>query len=203
MKRNAFWTRAVAALWRTGWPVARHRRPSPATPAYSANTCSAASPQKAEPPCRAASTTSTTAASLAGIWASNTALFGGSELDVYAGYPASLQRNRIAGRVRAVLRAAGGSGKPAVRPRHQEPRHRRIRHHAVRRAGQGAVLLLPPDFVATRKPSFLLLGGLHLPGHPPTVAITAQAGYTPWRRCRAGHSGTCTSTTACLSPRRS
>lgn len=113
---------------------------------------------------------------LAGLWASNTALFGGSELDVYAGYLHHLS-DRVSVDVFALY---------YLLPEDQENPPFAPATKDLDTAEFGTTLFAgpvkaqfyySPDFVATGKPGFYhsLAGTYQV---TPTVAITGQAGYT-------------------------
>lgn len=116
---------------------------------------------------------------LAGIWASNTALFGGSELDVYAGY-----LHRFSDTVSVDVFALY-----YVLPEDQENPPFAPDTRDLDTAEFGTTLLAgpvkaqfyySPDFVATGKPSYYY-SAAYTHALTPTVAITAQAGYTHGR----------------------
>lgn len=113
---------------------------------------------------------------LAGIWASNVALFGGSELDVYAGY-----LHKFSETVSAEAFALY-----YVLPEDQEnpPFPSGTRNLDTAEFGTTlyagpvkAQFYWSPDFVATGKASYYYSASYRY-DVTPTVAITAQAGYT-------------------------
>jgi len=113
---------------------------------------------------------------LGGIWASNTALFGGSELDVYAGYLHHFSET-VAVDVFALY---------YVLPEDQENPPFAPATKDLDTAEFGTTLFAgpvkaqfyySPDFVATGKPSFYY-SAAYTYQVTPTVAITGQAGYT-------------------------
>lgn len=113
---------------------------------------------------------------LGGIWASNTALFGGSELDVYAGYLHHFS-DTVALDVFALY---------YLLPEDQENPPFPPATKDLDTAEFGTTLFAgpvkaqfyySPDFVATGKPSFYY-SAAYSHAITPTVSITAQAGYT-------------------------
>ena len=175
MKRNAFWTRAVATLCALGASGAASAAVTGNAGVFSEYVFRGVAAEGGAA-VQGGIDYFHDSGFLAGIWASNTALFGGSELDVYAGYLHHFSETVSLDEFALYYVLPEDQENPPFAPATKN----------LDTAEFGTTLFAgpvkaqfyySPDFVATRKPSFYY-SAAYTYSLTPTVAITAQAGYT-------------------------